>query len=201
MRPAPPTLWLVAGPNGVGKTTYALRHLRQVTGSVHFVNLDEIARGLSPLEPKAAERDAARVALSRIDAMIAARATFAVETTLSGRAHLRVIEAARRSGLAVQMLYFSCRSPEICLERIARRVTEGGHDVPEALVRRRFERSLGNLPAYLPRMDLWRVFETSGARPCVALEGSDARPHFADEVCLAGAHPAIVALPSRLAPA
>ena len=60
-----PTFWLLAGPNGVGKTTYAMRHLRAVSGSIHFVNLDEIARGLSPLDPSAAQADAARVALSR----------------------------------------------------------------------------------------------------------------------------------------
>src|SRR3954465_2256685 len=80
-----PTFWLIAGPNGVGKTTYAMRHLRAVSGSINFVNLDEIARGLSPLDPSAAQIDAARVTLSRARGFLHARATFAMETTLSGQ--------------------------------------------------------------------------------------------------------------------
>jgi predicted ABC-type ATPase len=140
-----PTFWLIAGPNGVGKTTYAMRHLRSVSGSINFVNLDEIARGLSPLEPSQAQTDAARIALSRAHAFIEGRRTFAMETTLSGLAHLRLLEAAREAGMQRAMLYFSVVSPDICLERIARRVSEGGHDVAESIVRRQFERSAHNL--------------------------------------------------------
>src|SRR3954465_14320217 len=92
-----PTFWLIAGPKGVGKTTYAMRHLRAVSGSIHFVNLDEIARGLSPLDPSAAQADAARVALSRargLRGFMQARVTFAMETTLSGRTHRSLLEDA-----------------------------------------------------------------------------------------------------------
>src|SRR4051812_35315372 len=99
-----PTFWLIAGPNGVGKTTYAMRHLRAVSGSTNFVNLDEIARGLSPLEPSAAQIDAARAALSRARGFargfLHARATFATETTLSGQTHRSLLEDASAHGLA-----------------------------------------------------------------------------------------------------
>jgi predicted ABC-type ATPase len=166
-----PTLWLIAGPNGAGKTTYAFRHIRAVSGSVRFVNLDEIARGLSPLDPSAVPRTAARVALQRIDDLIGEQQSFSIETTLAGLTHLRTIEAARANGYGINLLYFSVRDVETCRARIARRVSEGGHDVPEPDVRRRFTRSLANFPRYAAAVDLWRVFDNENHKPTVAAEG------------------------------
>ena len=166
-----PSLWLIAGPNGAGKTTYAFRHIRAVSGSVHFVNLDEIARGISPLAPDAAPRTAARVALARIDELMVDRKSFSIETTLAGLTHLRTIERARSSGYAINLLYFTVRDVETCLARITRRVSEGGHDVPENDVRRRFTRSIVNFPRYSSAVDLWRVFNNDKQKPTVAVEG------------------------------
>lgn len=171
MSAAKRALWLVAGPHGVGKTTYALKHIRAVSGSVHFVNLDEIARGLSPLEPAAARTAAAHVALDRTAAMIQSRASFTIETTLAGRTHLRTIEQARAHGGTVNLLFFSVREVETCLARVARRVSEGGHDVPEADIRRRFTRATANFPNYAASVDLWRVFDNNGGKPIVVAEG------------------------------
>ncbi|HEX2553635.1 MAG TPA: AAA family ATPase [Microvirga sp.] len=192
-----PTFWLITGPDGVGKTTYAImRHLRAVSGSINFVNLDEIARGLPPLEPSAAQTEAARIALSRARFFMRERATFAMVTTLSGQSHLHLLGEAADAGLSTAMLYSSVRDPAICLERIARRVAEGGHDVPEPVVRRRFARGLANLPAYARICELWRVYEASGPRPALALEdaGSDIR-HRDDDV-LAQGHPSLAGLSS-----
>ncbi len=72
-----PTFWLIAGPNGVGKTTFAMKRLEAISGSINFVNFDEISRGLSPLRPAAAEREAARIALSRVAHFIDSHSTFA----------------------------------------------------------------------------------------------------------------------------
>ena len=166
-----PTLWLVAGPNGVGKTTYAFRHIRAVSGTVHFVNLDEIARGLSPLDPQAARTAGARVALDRTRSMIAARQSFTIETTLAGRTHLRTIDASKEAGYSVNLLFFTVCSVDTCLARVARRVSEGGHDVTEQDVRRRFVRGLEMLTRYVDNVDLWRVFDNNGPRPTVAAEG------------------------------
>ena len=168
---AAPTLWLIAGPNGAGKTTYAFRHIRAVSGSVHFVNMDEIARGISPLAPDAAPRTAARVALNRIDELMAENKSFSIETTLAGLTHLRTVERARTNGYAINLLYFSVRDVETCLARIARRVSEGGHDVPAGDVRRRFTRSLANFTRYAGIVDLWRVFDNEHIKPVVAAEG------------------------------
>jgi len=168
---ARPQFWIVAGPNGVGKTTYAFRHIKAVSGSTRFVNLDEIARGLSPLDPSVEQQRAARVALELARSLIAERRSFSIETTLSGKTHLRTIEAAHEAGFVVNLLYFLVASPEISLSRIARRVSEGGHDVAEIDVRRRFARSIANLPAYIGSVDQWRVFDNATLRPKVVAEG------------------------------
>lgn len=164
MTTAQPQFWIVAGPNGVGKTTYAFRHIKAVSGSTRFVNLDEIARGLSPLDPSMEQQRAARVALELTRSLIADQRSFSIETTLSGKTHLRTIEAAREAGFVVNLLYFLVASPDISLARIARRVSEGGHDVAEADVRRRFERSIANLPAYIGTVDQWRAPESHRGR-------------------------------------
>ena len=166
-----PTLWLIAGPNGVGKTTYAYRQVRQISGSVHFVNLDEIARGLSPLDAEVARDAAARVALRRIRDFITAKQSFSLETTLAGRTHLRTIRGATRAGFEVRLLLFFVSSVDVCLTRVARRVLEGGHNVPEADVRRRFTRSISNFTEYAKLVDHWTIFDNSKALPVTAAEG------------------------------
>jgi len=197
MRENRPEFWLIAGPNGVGKTTFAFRRLKAISGSVNFVNLDEIARGLSPLDPALAANDAARIALARARGHIAVGETFALETTLAGHAQLRLAEAARAAGLAVNLLYFTVPDVETCLARIARRVAEGGHDVPPDIVRRRFLRSLDMLPAYAAASDLWRVYDTRGFRPDLIAEGYRGALAFLDPERLAKAHPLIrAALPA-----
>lgn len=193
-----PTLWLIAGPNGVGKTTYAMRHLKAVSGSIRFVNLDEVARGLSPLDPSAAQTEAARLILRRARGFIEERQTFAIETTLSGTAHLALLAAARDNGMGTAMLYFSAQSPDICLARISRRVAEGGHDVPEAVVRRRFIRSHANIAVYMAKCDLWRVYDASGPMPHLALEGRNDVIVYSDDVALGRSHPAVAHLSAQL---
>jgi predicted ABC-type ATPase len=88
--------WLIAGPDGVGKTTYAFRDLEAVAQTINFVNLDEIARGVSPLRPQAAERDAAQIALDRCREFIRSGTFFAMDTTLAGRAHFQLVDEAMR---------------------------------------------------------------------------------------------------------
>ena len=185
-----PGLWIVAGPNGAGKTTYAFRHIRTVSGTARFINLDEIARGLSPLDPAAEPRRAARVALEMMNAAVTERRSFSLETTLSGRTHLDLVARARRRGFRVTILFFALPSPEVCLTRIARRVAEGGHDVLEADVRRRFARGCANFPAYAGSADLWRVFDNLAGTPKVVAEGR--------EGCRAMSRPDGAGLPSAL---
>jgi predicted ABC-type ATPase len=175
-----PVLWLVAGANGVGKTTYARDHIQSYSGTKSFVNLDEIARGLSPFEPEAERVRAARISLNYLNSVLHMprpengnadfRKSISLETTLAGLTHLRTIDRAKANGWQVHLLYFAVQSPELALARIARRVSEGGHDIPEADARRRFERSLQNFGLYATKCDLWRVFDNN-ARPKVVAEG------------------------------
>jgi predicted ABC-type ATPase len=133
-----PVLWLVAGANGVGKTTYARSHIEQVSGSRGFVNLDEIARGLSPLDPEAERIRAARVSLDYLHSVLTAapsangngRRSISLESTLAGRTHLRTIDLAKANGWGVNLLYFAVAAVDVALARIKRRVAEGGHDIP-----------------------------------------------------------------------
>lgn len=165
---------MIGGPNGVGKTTYARRYLRAVAGTERFVNLDEIARGLSPLTPTPDEetsRVAARLTLERVAAHIAARRSFALETTLAGRTHLRTLDAARAAGMGVRLVVCVLPDVEACLARIADRVASGGHAVAEADARRRFPRALANVADYAARADRWVVLDTRLAEPRLVASG------------------------------
>ena len=169
-----PTLWLIAGPDGVGKTTYARRYLRAVAGTERFVNLDEIARGFSPLTPTPDAETAAaaaRAVLARCAETIAARRSFALETTLAGRTHLRTLERAKAAGFATTLLFCILPDVEIALTRIAARVAAGGHAVPEADARRRFPRACGNFATYAAACDLWRILDTQLAEPRLVAAG------------------------------
>ena len=169
-----PTLWLIAGPDGVGKTTYARRYLRAVAGTERFVNLDEIARGFSPLTPTPDAETAAaaaRAVLARCAETIAARRSFALETTLAGRTHLRTLERAKAAGFATTLLFCILPDVEIALARIAARVAAGGHAVPEADARRRFPRACGNFATYAAACDLWRILDTQLAEPRLIASG------------------------------
>ena len=176
-----PVLWLLSGANGVGKTNFAFKHIRAITKSSRFLNADEIARGLSPFDPELERMRAGRIALQILQDTLRAQDTprandataksLTVETTLSGRTHLKTIETAHAAGWPVHILYFAVRTPEISLARIARRVSEGGHNVPEVDARRRFARSLQNLPAYLEACDFWRVYDNNAPQPNTVAEG------------------------------
>jgi predicted ABC-type ATPase len=170
-----PTLWLIAGANGVGKTTYARARIATVSGTTEFVNLDLIAQGLSPLNPAGQQVRAARYALDMARDLIAQKVSFSLETTLSGKTHLRLVALAKANGLAVKMLYFFVDTPETCLERVARRVSEGGHDVPEADLRRRYNRSLNNFATYAKQCDFWRLYDANGLSPMTVAEGERSR--------------------------
>ena len=183
------TLWLIAGPNGVGKTTYARRYLRSVAGTSAFVNLDEIGRGLSPLEPTPDARTAAaaaRIALARIAQGIGAGESFAIETTLAGRTHLRTLGMARAAGLGTRLVFCMLPDVALCLARIAARVAAGGHAVPEADARRRFNRAPTNFATYAAAVDQYVLLDTQLAEPRLVLSGP---PRMVADLDLLGALP------------
>ena len=165
------TLWLIAGADCVGKTTYAFSLIEAVAKTRKYINVDLIREGLSPLNPAGQRILAARVALDMARYLIAQKVSFSLETTLSGKTHLGLIARAKAAGMTVKLLYFFVDTPEQCLARVARRVSEGGHDVPEPDLRRRFARSLENFAAYASVCDFWRVYDANGRQPMTVAEG------------------------------
>ena len=139
-----PTLYIIAGPNGAGKTTFASRFLPEESGELEFVNVDLIARGLSPFAPEAAAGAAGRIALTRVGRLIRERKTFAWETTLSGRTTKGWVRKAKAAGYFIKLVFMWIQSLEESIDRIRLRVREGGHDVPVRDVRRRFLKTLRN---------------------------------------------------------
>jgi predicted ABC-type ATPase len=139
-----PRCLIIAGPNGAGKTTFALRYLRD-QGITHFLNVDMIAAGLSPLRPEAQAAEAARLFFARLKSQIQLGEDFAFETTLSGKAYLKHIERMRASGWNIELIYLALPSVEMSKLRVAERVRHGGHNIPLKDIERRFPRSLRNL--------------------------------------------------------
>jgi predicted ABC-type ATPase len=114
-----PRCIVIAGPNGAGKTTFARRYLPEDAGVIRFVNADLIATGLSPLKPEVASIAAGRLVLQEIDRLTAERMDFSFETTLSGLTYLRRLQAWKRDGYRIEMVYLRLQSPALALRRIA----------------------------------------------------------------------------------
>lgn len=156
-----PTLVLLAGPNGAGKTTFINRFLRQRAEAFRFVNPDEVARGLMG-EGAARDLAAARLVLERLDAMFVERDDVVLETTLATRSHAPRIRRFKAAGYRVELIYLRPPSADFSVARVARRVAQGGHNIPEAALRRRFTLSLDYLEAtYKPLVDAWEVYASS----------------------------------------
>lgn len=155
-----PTLYVIAGPNGVGKTTFADRFLPDEAKQLEFVNADLIARGLSPYDPEAAAMEAGRIALTRIRELIASRTGFTWETTMSGKTAVVWLRQAREAGYILKTYFLWVRNPETTIRRIRQRVVEGGHAITEEVSRRRFFKTIQNFfTIYRPVMTSWKLFQ------------------------------------------
>jgi predicted ABC-type ATPase len=156
-----PTLCILGGCNGAGKTTLA-RELLPRLGLMRFLNADEIARGLSPLEPTLSAFKAGRLVLEEARSLIAAKVSFALESTLSGRAQVALIREAKAQGYRILLHYIVIGSAAQAVARVALRVRLGGHHVPGDDVRRRYERSRQHfLEDYLPLADEWVLWDNA----------------------------------------
>jgi predicted ABC-type ATPase len=157
-----PVCLIVAGPNGAGKTTFAREYLPREAGILHFVNADLIAAGLSPLKPEWAALAAGRLLLAELDRLADAQVDFAFESTLSGLTYAARLKKWKASGYRVEMVFLKLASVRLALRRIADRVRQGGHSVPAADVRRRFDRGWRNFQTiYRPLADAWAVYDNS----------------------------------------
>ena len=162
MPPRTPLVVMLAGPNGAGKSTSAARLLHGALAVEEFVNADTIAQGLSAYRPEAAAVAAGRVMLERLRFLARERRDFAFETTLAGRGHARWLQGLRSSGYRAHLIFLALPDPDLAVARVAERVRQGGHHVPEDVVRRRFAGGLGNLFACYPDVvDSWQVYDNA----------------------------------------
>lgn len=160
------SVYIIAGPNGSGKTTFARLFLPDYVRCPNFVNADLIAQGLAPFEPRAAAIKAGKLVLQQIDEYIRRGHDFAFETTLSGKSYVNLLTHLKEKGYAVQLFFLWIPSPDLGIARIKDRVLEGGHHVPAADVRRRFTRGISNFfKIYEPLLDSWMLFDNSKAKP------------------------------------
>ena len=157
---------MIAGPNGAGKTTFAREVLPREALCDHFINADLIAAELSPFQPELASMRAARLVLESIREYVGAGRSFALESTLSGRTYARMIPEWRRAGYYVTLFFLEIPTPEMAIGRVALRVSQGGHHIPEAEIRRRFVSGKQNFVSiYQALVDDWRHYENSGPTP------------------------------------
>ncbi len=165
---------IIAGPNGAGKTNFATEFLPNEADCPSFVNADAIAAGLSPFRPSSVEFRASRLMIETIHGYAARGESFAFETTLSGRGHIRWIPLWRERGYHVKLLFLQLPTPELAVARVQQRVSEGGHDVPEAVVRRRFRAGWSNFELiYRDLVDQWVTYDNSGSSPVLLKEGGN----------------------------
>jgi predicted ABC-type ATPase len=171
-----PRVGIVAGINGAGKTTASFEILRDRMRFPCFVNADAIARGLNAFDVDEVALSAGKIMLERLRELADARKDFSFETTMAGKTYARWLESLRATGYEVYLFYCWLDSPELAVQRVAKRVAAGGHDVPDATVRQRYSRSIANFfDLYRPQADYWEVYDNSvaDARTLVAIGTTD----------------------------
>lgn len=161
-----PELYIIAGCNGAGKTTASYTVLPEMLDCREFVNADSIAAGLSPFNPEDVAFEAGKIMLQRIEHLLSETSDFAFETTLSTRSYVSLVKKAQKLGYNVTLLYFWLSTPEFAIQRVAQRVEEGGHNIPEEVIVRRYYRGIYNLiNLYIPVCNNWIVVDNGEMIP------------------------------------
>ena len=159
-----PDIFIIAGCNGAGKTTAAYNLLPDVFKTVEFVNADEIARGLSPFNPTGVAFQAGRIMLERLEQLVGENKNFSFETTLSGFTYLSFIKKAKEKGYMITFFFVYLNSAELAVERVAIRVSKGGHSILKEVIERRYFKGLSNFSKYAEEADDWFVYDNSGKK-------------------------------------
>lgn len=171
-----PTIYVIAGCNGAGKTTFARQFLPHEVKCLNFLNADLIAQGLSPWDTGAAALKAGRILLAEFRLFVAKKQTFAFESTLSGKTYIGLLQQAKQEGFQIYLHYLWLPNPSMAIARVRDRVKIGGHHVPAADIRRRFGRSLPHfVNDYAPLADRWAVWDNQTSPPILVAK-SEACP-------------------------
>ncbi|MFK7049384.1 MULTISPECIES: zeta toxin family protein [Flavobacterium] len=155
-------LYIISGCNGAGKTTASFTILPEILDCKEFVNADEIAKGLSPFQPEKVAFEAGRIMLHRINELLSQDESFAFETTLSTRSYKNKIMEAKNKNYNITLLFFWLRTTDLAKERVKTRVKEGGHNIPDDIIERRYKKGILNLfDLYLPIVEQVLLFDNS----------------------------------------
>lgn len=164
-------LYIISGCNGAGKTTASFTILPEILNCKEFVNADEIARGLSPFQPEKVAFEAGRIMLSRVDELLKIGENFAFETTLASKIYKQKILIAKQKGYNTSLLFFWLKNIELAKERVKSRVREGGHNIPEDIIERRYLGGILNLfDIYFLIVDQVLIFDNSEGKPILVAE-------------------------------
>lgn len=167
-----PNRYVIAGCNGAGKTTTSYAVLPEMLNCKEFVNADEIARGLSPFQPETVSFQAARIMLNRMRELLKLISEFGFETTLASRSYASLIANAKQEGYSVTLVYFFLESVDLAKARVMNRVEKGGHNIPTAVIERRYKRGLNNFFAlYKEIVDSWIIYDNSNEEPTLVAVG------------------------------
>ena len=166
-----PTLYIIAGPNGAGKTTASKRLLPEVFGTDIFINADIIAAKLNPANPESVAMWAGRIMLEEIDKRIEQKESFAIETTLASRSYLQLVRRVQLLGYEVVLFFFYLPSAEMAKQRVALRVSKGGHNIPPEVIERRYVAGIRYLFEYIELVNNCAVFQNDNMPPQLIAEG------------------------------
>lgn len=166
-------LYTIAGCNGAGKTTASYTILPELLACHEFVNADNIAFELSPDDVGSVAIESGRIMINKMNELMALGVDFAIETTLSTKSYVTFIKRARAQGYEVTLLYFWLSTPQTACERVVERVSEGGHDIPEEVIFRRYFRGIKNLiELYMPLCDNSLIVDNNQTTPEVVYESN-----------------------------
>lgn len=169
-----PNLYIIAGCNGAGKTTASYTVLPEILNCKEFVNADEIAKGLSPFRPESVSIQAARLMLERINQLLTQNVDFAIETTLTTRSYQKTIELAKLGNYSITLLFFWLNDVNLAIERVKSSVSDGGHNIPEEVIIRRYYRGISNLmQIFLKLCDYWILIDNSKRSFTIIAEGNE----------------------------
>jgi len=161
-----PHLFIIGGPNGAGKTTSAMKLLPDFLQCEEYVNADGIASGLSQFRPESVAINAGRTMLSRIQELVKQKKPFAFETTLASRSFSLLLERCKQIGYSTNIIFLWLQSAELAVRRVAIRVKNGGHSIPEDVICRRYKKGIENLfRLYMPIVDSWTIYDNSCSKP------------------------------------
>ena len=177
------SLYIISGCNGAGKTTASYTVLPEILNCREFVNADEIAKGLSPFNPESVAIEAGRLMLRRIEELLNRNESFSIETTLYTKSYINLVRKAQEKGYHVHLIFFWLETPDLAVQRVAERVSKGGHNIPNDVILRRYKAGICNLfNIFMKEVDLWMIYDNSSTpRAFVAKGGKSIKEEVASE--------------------